>query len=115
VVEGEESDCEDPVAPLDEIAVADAALTTEGDENVNPLIVERSVGEEARIEEAIDDVLEEMLDIVELVIVELVIVELEAAATVSAATTDGSPLIVKFDADDDPAIATAATAPTLEA
>ena len=110
MVEGEESDCEDPVAPLDEIAVADAALTTEGDENVNPLIVERSVGEEARIEEAIDDVLEEMLDIVE-----LVIVELEAAATVSAATTDGSPLIVKFDADDDPAIATAATAPTLEA
>jgi hypothetical protein len=110
VIEDEGSACEDPVAALDEMAVADAALTTEGDEYVNPLIVESSVGEEARVEEEMDDVLEAMLDIVE-----LEIVELDAAATVSAATTDGSLLIVVFDADDDAAIASAATAPTLEA
>lgn len=107
MVEREISAREDPVAALDEMAVA--ALTTEGDEYVNPLMVESSVGEEARIEEAIDDVLEARLDIVE-----LEIVELDAAATVSAATRDGSVLIVAFDADDDAAIASATTAPTLE-
>jgi hypothetical protein len=110
VDEGEEPDCEVPVEALDEIAVADAALTTDGDEYVNPLIVESSVGEEARIDEAIDDVLEEILDSVE-----LDIVELDAAAAVRAATMDGSLLIVEFDADDDAAIASAATAPTLVA
>lgn len=110
MVEGEESACEDPAAPLDEVAVADAALTTDGDKCVNPDIVESSVGEDARIDEAIDEVLEEMPDVVE-----VDMVELDAAATVSAATTDGSLLRVAFDADDDAAIASAATAPTLEA
>lgn len=104
VVGGEETGCEEPDAALDETAVADATLTTEGDEYVNPLIVEASEGEEASIEEAIDDVLAKMLDVV----------ELDAAATVSAATTDGSLLAVEFDADDAP-IASAAAAPTLEA
>ena len=114
MVEAEEPDREDPVAALDEIAVADAALTTEGDEYVNPRIVESSVGDVARIDEAIDGVLEEMLEEM-LDSVELDIVELDAAATLSAATIDGSLLIVEFDADDDAAIASAATAPTLVA
>lgn len=104
MVDGERLDCEDPDAGRDEMLVADAATTTEGDEYVNPLIVESSVGEETRIEEAIDDVLVEMLEDVELVV----------SAAMSAATTEGSLLAATLDTDDDAANASVATVPTLD-
>ena len=86
------------------MAVCDAAITTEGDEYTNPLIVESSVGEEASMDEAIDEVLLEMLDIVEFVL----------SATESAATMDGSLLAAALEAEDDTATSIMGTAPPLE-
>lgn len=85
------------------MVVRDAAAL-EGDKYVNPLMVESSVGEDASIDEAMDEVLTDTLDIVEFVV----------SATVRAATTDGSLLAATLDAEDDVMIASAATAPMLE-
>ena len=71
---------------------------------MNPPMVESSVGEEASIDEAIEEGLLEMLDIVEFV----------ALAAVSAATIDGSMLAAALDAEEDAATASAATASMLE-
>ena len=84
--------------------VARDAVAPEEDGLVKPLMVESSVGEDASIDEAIDKVLPDMLDIVELV----------ASAAVSAATADGSLLAAAPNTDEDTATASTATAPTLE-
>ena len=86
----------------DEAAACDATGSTEGVENVKPLMVERSVDEEDRIEEAIDKVL--LADGV-----------FELSATVSAATLVGSLLRAELDAEDDEVGAPAMTATALEA
>lgn len=87
----------------DETAAWDATVTTEGVENVKPLMVERNVGEADRTEEAIDKVL-------------LADGDFELSATVSAATLVGSLLCVELDAedaDDDEVTASAMTATAL--
>jgi hypothetical protein len=103
-VDGKEPDCGDPdgEAP-DEMAVRDA-VAPERDEYVNPLMVESSVGEDASIDEAMDEVLADTLDMVEFVV----------SAAVRAATTDGSLLAAALEAEDDKITASAATAPMLE-
>lgn len=86
----------------DETAACDTIVTTEGVENVKPLMVERNVGVEGRIEEAIDKVL-------------LADGDFELSATLSAPTLVGSLLCVELDADDDEVTASAMTATALEA
>ena len=87
--EGEASDTEAP----DERAVRDVAAPKD-DEYEDPLMVESSVGEEEILDEAIDDVLTAVLDIVEFVV----------SAAVRAATLDA----------EDEMTASAATAPMLD-
>lgn len=100
-VVGDVLDWEDANAGApDETAACDATVTTVGVENVKPLMVERNVGEEDRIEEAIDGVL-------------LADGDFELSATVSAPTLVGSLLCAELDADDDEVTASAMTATAL--
>lgn len=114
--EGEASDTEAP----DERAVRDVAAPKD-DEYEDPLMVESSVGEEEMIDEAIDDVLTAVLDIVEFVVsaaVRAATIDGSLLAAITdgsllTATTDGSLLAATLDAEDE-MTASAATAPMLD-
>jgi hypothetical protein len=93
-----DADAGDP----DETAACDATVTTAGVEKVKPLMVERNVDEEDRIEEAIDKVL-------------LADGDFELSATLSAPTLVGSLLCAELGAEDAEVTASAMTATTLEA
>lgn len=109
-----EPDCVNPDDNGDDdadeaMAVRDATTTEGDDEYVNPLMVDSNVGDEARMDEEIDEVLD---------------VEFALLAAVRAATTDGSLLTAALDAGyaaaaaldtEDAVTASTATAAMVEA